>query len=55
MSLKDNHSPLSSPSGAAKEICKKLDKGDESAKSLTFIQYPLLEPSGRANEDEGPQ
>jgi hypothetical protein len=34
--------PLSSLSGTAKEISKKLDKGDEPAKSLTFIQYPLL-------------
>lgn len=33
--------PLSSPSGTAREICKKLDKGDESAKLLTFIQCPL--------------
>lgn len=33
--------PLSSPSGTAREICKKLDKGDESAKSLTFIQCLL--------------
>ncbi len=38
--------PLSSLSGTAKEISKKLDKGDEPAKSLTFIQYPFLAQSG---------
>lgn len=33
--------PLSSRSGTAREICKKLDNGDESAKLLTFIQCLL--------------
>jgi hypothetical protein len=41
--------PLSSLSGTAKEISKKLDKGDEPAKLLTFIQYPLLAQSGHLN------